>query len=178
MKTQQTFYEVFRQQGISRRSFNKFCALTAASLGLAPSFAPKIAHAMETKPRTPVIWLNGLECTCCSESFIRSGHPLASDVVLSMLKRGKMASLDKTMMGTAITNLTRMDFPREYGSLELDRLILKPGGAYPMVSVNLVVGVVTCAGKLSLLIEYVEDNVSTGTMEKIKETAMGFLFGE
>ena len=81
----QTFYEVFRQQGISRRSFNKFCSLTAASLGLAPSFAPKIAHAMETKRRTPVIWLNGLECTCCSESFIRSGHPLASDVVLSML---------------------------------------------------------------------------------------------
>ena len=85
MSRPETFYEVFRQQGISRRSFNKFCSLTATSLGLGPSFAPKIAHAMETKARTPVIWLNGLECTCCSESFIRSGHPLASDVVLSML---------------------------------------------------------------------------------------------
>ena len=85
MGVSDTFYEVFRQQGISRRSFTKFCSLTAASLGLAPSFASRIAHAMETKPRTPVIWLNGLECTCCSESFIRSGHPLASDVVLSML---------------------------------------------------------------------------------------------
>jgi hydrogenase small subunit len=85
MTSPQTFYEVFRQQGISRRSFNKFCALTAASLGLGPGFAPQIAHAMETKRRTPVIWLNGLECTCCSESFIRSSHPLVSDVVLSML---------------------------------------------------------------------------------------------
>jgi hydrogenase small subunit len=40
---------------------------------------------METKPRTPVIWISGLECTCCSESFIRSAHPLAKDVVLSMI---------------------------------------------------------------------------------------------
>ena len=40
---------------------------------------------METKPRTPVLWLHGLECTCCSESFIRSAHPLVSDVVLSMI---------------------------------------------------------------------------------------------
>ncbi|MEM1413130.1 MAG: twin-arginine translocation signal domain-containing protein, partial [Pseudomonadota bacterium] len=85
MSSAETFYDLFRQQGISRRSFTKFCSLTAASLGLGPAFAPRIARAMETKPRTPVIWLNGLECTCCSESFIRSGHPLASDVVLSML---------------------------------------------------------------------------------------------
>ncbi len=85
MSSAPTFYELFREQGISRRSFTKFCSLTAASLGLGPAFAPRIAQAMETKPRTPVIWLNGLECTCCSESFIRSGHPLASDVVLSML---------------------------------------------------------------------------------------------
>ena len=29
--------------------------------------------------------LHGLECTCCSESFIRSAHPLVSDIVLSMI---------------------------------------------------------------------------------------------
>jgi hypothetical protein len=40
---------------------------------------------VETKPRTPVIWLHGLECICCSESFIRSAHPLVSDAVLSMI---------------------------------------------------------------------------------------------
>jgi Ni,Fe-hydrogenase I small subunit len=59
--------------------------LTATSLGLAPAFVPQIAHAMETKPRTPVLWLHGLECTCCTEIFIRSAHPLAKDVVLSMI---------------------------------------------------------------------------------------------
>ena len=81
----ETFYEVMRRKGISRRSLMKYCSLTATSLGLAPSVVPQIAHAMETKPRTPVLWLHGLECTCCTESFIRSAHPLAKDVVLSMI---------------------------------------------------------------------------------------------
>ncbi|NJD08744.1 MAG: hydrogenase small subunit, partial [Methylococcaceae bacterium] len=81
----ETFYDVMRRQGITRRSFIKFCSLTASALGLGPAFVPRIAEAMETKPRIPVLWLHGLECTCCSESFIRSGHPLAKDVVLSML---------------------------------------------------------------------------------------------
>ena len=100
------------------------------------------------------------------------------DVVLSILKRDNMDTLDQIFMGTAVTNLTRLDFPRKYGGLELDRLIIKPGGGFPLVSVNLVLGAVTCAGKLSLLIEYVEDNIDTGTMEKIKEEAMGALFVE
>src|ERR1700757_3876249 len=74
-----------RRQGITRRSFLKFCSLTAASLGLGDAGAQQIAKGLETTPRTPVIWLHGLECTCCSESFIRSAHPLAKDVVLSMI---------------------------------------------------------------------------------------------
>ncbi len=85
MSTPDTFYEAMRSRGISRRDFLSFCTMTAAALGLAPSLVGKVAHAMETKPRIPVIWLHGLECTCCSESFIRSAHPLASDVILSMI---------------------------------------------------------------------------------------------
>jgi len=81
----ETFYEVMRRQGITRRSFIKYCSLTATALGLGPTFAGRIAAAMETKPRIPVLWLHGLECTCCSESFIRSAHPLVKDVVLSMI---------------------------------------------------------------------------------------------
>jgi hydrogenase small subunit len=92
-----TFYEVMRQQGITRRSFLKFCSLTAASLGLGSAGAAKIAHALETKERVPVVWLHGLECTCCTESFIRSAHPLATDLVLSMLS----LDYDDTIMAAA-----------------------------------------------------------------------------
>jgi len=97
MAARETLYEVMRQHGITRRSFLKFCSLTAAGLGLGPEFAGKIAYALETKPRTPVIWLHGLECTCCTESFIRSGNPLASDVVLSMIS----LDYDDTLMAAA-----------------------------------------------------------------------------
>ena len=81
-------------------------------------------------------------------------------------------------MGTAVTNLTRMDFARTYGTLELDRLIMQPGGAFPLTNVNLVLGAVTCAGKLSLVIEYAEQAVDTQTMTRVKDKAMEFLLGE
>jgi hypothetical protein len=100
------------------------------------------------------------------------------DTVLGVLKRQKIDDLEQKSMGTAVTNLTRMDFPRQYGSLELDRLIMNPGGAFPLVTVNLVVGVVTCSGKLSLLLEYAEQAVDTDTMVKVKDRAMSFLLDE
>jgi hypothetical protein len=100
------------------------------------------------------------------------------DTVLRTLKRDKMDSLDTIVYGTTVTNLTRLDFPRTYGILELDRLIMKPGGAFPLVNFNLVLGAVTCAGKLSLLLEFVEDNVDVSTMEEIRDRALEFLLGE
>jgi len=97
------------------------------------------------------------------------------DVVLRILKRDKLESLDVKHWGTAITNLGRVDFPKIYGALELDRLIMQPGGGIPLVNVNLVLGVVTCAGKLSLVIEYAEQAIDTATMEKIKAEALELL---
>ncbi|MBR4939519.1 MAG: hydrogenase small subunit, partial [Burkholderiaceae bacterium] len=93
----ETQYEALRRQGISRRSFLQFCSLTAASLGLGTAGAQEIAQAMQTKPRMPVIWLHGLECTCCTESFIRSYHPVAKDLVLSMIS----LDYDDTLMAAA-----------------------------------------------------------------------------
>jgi hypothetical protein len=104
-----------------------------------------------------------------------SAYSKQDDVVLSLMKREKMDTLDNIIMGTAVTNLTRMDFPKTYGTLELDRLIMNPGGAFPLAFVNLVAGVVTCSGKLSLLIEFVEDRIDIEMMEKIKEQTMKFL---
>lgn len=93
----ETFYQAMRHQGVTRRSFLKFCSLTATSLGLSSAFVPRIAYALENKPRIPVIWLHGLECTCCTESFIRSAHPLAKDAILSMIS----LDYDDTIMAAA-----------------------------------------------------------------------------
>jgi NRPS condensation-like uncharacterized protein len=97
------------------------------------------------------------------------------DVVVRLLQRAKMETLDAKLLGAAITNLGRLDFPNNYGELELDRLIMQPGGAFPLVHVDMVLGVATCAGKLSLVVEYAEEAVDTLTMQKIKEKAMELL---
>lgn len=60
---------------------------------------PRIARALENKPRIPVVWIHGLECTCCTESFIRSSHPLAKDVILSLIS----LDYDDTLMAAAGT---------------------------------------------------------------------------
>jgi hypothetical protein len=52
---------------------------------------------------------------------------------------------------------------------------MQPGGAFPLVHVDMVLGVVTCARKLSLVVEYAEEAVETAVMEKIKDKAMEFL---
>ncbi len=84
-------------------------------------------------------------------------------------------TLDAKLLSVAITNLGRLDFPKNYGELELDRLIMQPGGAFPLVHVDMVIGVATCAGKLSLVVEYAEEAVDTLTMQRIKEKAMELL---
>ena len=97
MSKHETFYDVIRQRGVTRRQFLGFCSVTATMLGLGPKGIATVAHALETKPRIPVLWLHGLECTCCSESFLRSGHPMASEIVTSMIS----LDYDDTIMAAA-----------------------------------------------------------------------------
>ncbi|MGC9972029.1 MAG: hydrogenase small subunit [Bryobacteraceae bacterium] len=85
MDHQPSTYDLLRSHGVDRRSFLKFCTSITAALGLEATMVPRVVKAMETKPRIPVLWLHGLECTCCSESFIRSSHPMAQDIVLNMI---------------------------------------------------------------------------------------------
>ena len=67
-----TLGEALRSQGISRRSFLKFCAATASMMALPPSMIPTIAHALEKARRPSVIWLSFQECTGCTESLTRA----------------------------------------------------------------------------------------------------------
>jgi hypothetical protein len=104
-----------------------------------------------------------------------AGFARRDDTVLGVLKREKIESLEHKSMGIAVTNLGRMGFARQYGALELERLIMNPGGVVPLVTVNLVVGAVTCSGKLSLLLEYAEQAVDTGAVEEIRDKALALL---
>jgi hydrogenase small subunit len=136
-----TYYEELRQKGHSRRDFMKFCATIGAYLGLSTTGIAQIADALTNKPRVPVIWLHFQECTCCSESFIRSSHPIVSDIVLDKI------SLDytETLMAAsghqaeAAKEKTMKDYHGEY--------ILCVEGSVPMAED----GVYCCIGGKSAL---------------------------
>jgi hydrogenase small subunit len=80
-----TVYEQMVSRGVTRRDFMKFCAWMGAYLGVESSGIAQIAKAIETKRRIPVVWLHFQECTCCSESFLRSSHPIVADILLDKI---------------------------------------------------------------------------------------------
>ncbi len=127
-----TTYDVLKQHGVSRRSFIKFCSMTAAALGLDYTMVPKIVEAMETKQRIPVLWLHGLECTCCSESFIRSSHPLVQDVIFNMIS----LDYDETLQAAAghqaeeIRKKIIKEYPGQYILAVEGNAPTKDGGVY------------------------------------------------
>ena len=73
-----------RRQGVTRRSFLKYCSLAATSLGPGAGMA-KIAQALENKPRIPVVWIHSLECAPAVTDLLSLAHPLAKDVILSLI---------------------------------------------------------------------------------------------
>jgi len=80
-----TIWEQARLKGYSRREFVQFCTWIAAAAGIEASAVGRVVHALETKARVPVVWFHFQECTCCSESFIRSAHPIVADILLDLI---------------------------------------------------------------------------------------------
>lgn len=87
----ETYYESIIRHGYSRRDFLKFATYITAYMGLETTMIGQVAKALETSYRVPVIWEHFQECTCCSESFIRSDHPIVSEILLDKI------SLDYTL---------------------------------------------------------------------------------
>ena len=72
MSEQDTILEHLQRQGVSRRSFIKFCTLAASSMALPLSSIALISDALGATPRPKVIWLSAQECTGCSETLLRA----------------------------------------------------------------------------------------------------------
>ena len=85
VKKQPTYYQEVERKGYPRRDFLGFVTMMAAFMGLEQSAVAQVVKALETKSRVPVIWLHFQECTCCSESFIRSSHPIVADILLDKI---------------------------------------------------------------------------------------------
>ena len=85
MEKEKTFYQELKAKGYTRRQFLKFCGIMGAMLGLQQSGLAQVVNALQSKPRKPVLWFHFQECTCCSESFLRSSHPLVGQILLEMI---------------------------------------------------------------------------------------------
>ncbi len=75
------------RQGVSRRSFLKYCATLASMMALPPSAGPAMAAAIASTSlrRPPVIWLSFQECTGCTESLTRSHSPTIETMIFDMI---------------------------------------------------------------------------------------------
>jgi hydrogenase small subunit len=132
LKKRSTYYQESIRKGYSRRDFMKFCAMISAYMGLEATGVAQVTKALIDQPRLPVMWLHFQECTCCSESFIRSSHPITADIILDMI------SLDytETLMAAAghqaeaAKQKIMDDYPGEYILCVEGSIPLKDDGVY------------------------------------------------
>jgi hydrogenase small subunit len=89
--------DTLARQGITRRTFLKYCATLASMMALPPSAGRAMAEAMAAARRPSVIWLPFQECTGCTESMTRSHSPTIEGMIFDMI------SLDyqETLMAAA-----------------------------------------------------------------------------
>ncbi len=87
MVEQRQFYEGLLATEISRRDFIKYCAATAAVLGLSElEFTAKVAEALAAaSKKPPVIWLEGQDCAGCTVSFAGALNPPVGSIILDRL---------------------------------------------------------------------------------------------
>ncbi len=85
------------REGVSRRTFLKYCATLASMMALPPTAGRAMAEALAAARRPSVIWLPFQECTGCTESITRSHSPTLEGMIFDMV------SLDyqETLMAAA-----------------------------------------------------------------------------
>ncbi|HEX3010799.1 MAG TPA: hydrogenase small subunit [Syntrophomonadaceae bacterium] len=127
-----SFYDIMRKKGYSRREFLKMCTILTAMVGLEASFIPRVAYALENKPRLPVIYLQLQECTCCGESFIRTAHPLLSDLLFNMISLDYMETLQAAagFQAEEAKQKTMRDYRGNYLVVVEGSIPLKDNGIY------------------------------------------------
>lgn len=94
------------KKGVTRRNFMRFCGIMAATLSLEATYIPKIAEALVSGLRPPVIWLQFAECTGCTEAFLRSSSPFIDDLLLNKISLEYHETIMAPAGDAAILSLT------------------------------------------------------------------------
>lgn len=104
-------------------------------------------------------------------NLVERDDPRYNKLHLFSNKKDSVSSMAKKFgamhFGFAITNLGKLDFPRFYGDLELDRLLIFPPTGS---TIETTIFAATVSGKLTVVLSYVEDVISSDIMLKITES--------
>lgn len=120
---------------VSRRHFLKYCSAVAATLGLSATWIPKIAEALTSDSRPPVVWLHFAECTGCSEAFLRAQSPGVEDILFGVLNLTYHETIQAACGTKAHQNLERTVAERagEFICIVEGAIPTAAGGVYGMV---------------------------------------------
>ncbi len=134
--TSPTIWQAMQTKGYSRREFLRFCSFAAGLAGIQAAGLAKVVQAFEKKPRPPVVWLHFQECTCCSESFIRSSHPIVADIVLDALSLDYTETLQAAagFQAEKCMHDTITKYPGQYILLVEGSVPMKDDGVYCMIA--------------------------------------------
>ncbi len=70
---------------LKRRDFLKAATIATAAMGLPATMVDRVAAAIKSPERPPVIWLHFMECTGCTESLLRYAHPDVATLILDLI---------------------------------------------------------------------------------------------
>jgi hydrogenase small subunit len=79
------FKQMLAAHNISRRSFLKYCSALGAMMAVPATMTPRIAAALESDNRPPVIWMEFQSCTGDTESLLRANRPSVGELILDHL---------------------------------------------------------------------------------------------
>lgn len=89
------------------------------------------------------------------------------DAISSMVKK-----LGAMYFGFVLSNLGILDFPRFYGHLELERLLIFPPTC---PTIETTIFAITVCGKLTIVMSYVDHVIDSNTMKKLKKNYLNCL---
>ena len=81
----QDFERKLARRGISRRDFIRYCGAVVATLALPTQAIDRVARALATTIRPPLVWLEFQDCTGDTESFLRTSSPGIDDLLLETI---------------------------------------------------------------------------------------------
>jgi hydrogenase small subunit len=126
MSNEETIGARLAQQGLSRRTFLKFCTAMTSLMALPPTMAAEMAEKLAKARRVSVIYLPFQECTGCIESLTRAHESTIESLIFDFISLDYQVTL-MAPAGEAAERSLEQAMKENYG-----KYLLLVDGAVPM----------------------------------------------